>query len=126
VGVPLHPVAEALGRRRLPLHARAECAVPGGRRLLGRRAAGDGGVRAELLGPPVARLSPRPARGHNGRMDTQTPPARWYHRPFWVVVMLFVVIGPFGLPLLWKSPSFSRNAKIVLTVAMGAYLSLCV
>jgi len=60
-------------------------------------------------------------------MDTDTPPpTHWYHRPFWVVVMLFVVVGPFGLPLLWKSPSFSRNAKIVLTVAMVAYLGLFV
>jgi hypothetical protein len=59
-------------------------------------------------------------------MDTQTPPARWYHRPFWVVVMLFVVIGPFGLPLLWKSPSFSRTMKVVLTVAMIVYLGLFV
>jgi hypothetical protein len=60
-------------------------------------------------------------------MDAETPPrTRWYHRPFWVVVMLFVVVGPFGLPLLWKSPSFSRNAKIVLTVAMVAYLGLFV
>ena len=40
--------------------------------------------------------------------------------------MLFVVIGPFGLPLLWKSPLFSRTMKIVLTVAMVAYLGLFV
>jgi len=52
--------------------------------------------------------------------------SRWYHRPFWVVVLLFVAVGPFGLPLLWKSPSFSRTAKIVLTVAMVAYLGLFV
>jgi len=59
-------------------------------------------------------------------MNVETPPSRWYHRPFWVVVLLFVVVGPFGLPLLWKSPSFSRGAKIVLTVAMIAYLGLFV
>ena len=59
-------------------------------------------------------------------MDAETSPSRWYHRPFWVVVMLFVVVGPFGLPLLWKSPSFSRNAKIALTIAMVAYLGLFV
>jgi len=59
-------------------------------------------------------------------MNVETPPSRWYHRPFWVVVLLFVVVGPFGLPLLWKSPSFSRAAKVVLTVAMIAYLGLFV
>ena len=60
-------------------------------------------------------------------MDVEAPPpSRWYHRPFWVVVLLFVVVGPFGLPLLWRSPNFSRAAKIVLTVAMVAYLGLFV
>jgi hypothetical protein len=59
-------------------------------------------------------------------MADETSAPRWYHRPFWVVVMLFVVIGPFGLPLLWKSPVFSRTMKIVLTVAMAAYLGLFV
>ena len=47
--------AEALGRHRLPLHARAERAVPRRRRVLGRGAAGDGGVRAELLSRPGCR-----------------------------------------------------------------------
>ena len=35
--------------------------------------------------------------------------------------MLFVVVGPLGLLLLWKSPSFSRWSKIALTVAVAAY-----
>jgi hypothetical protein len=60
-------------------------------------------------------------------MDVDAPPpSHWYHRPFWVIVMLFVVVGPFGLPLLWKSPQFSRAAKVVLTVAMIAYMGLFV
>ena len=40
--------------------------------------------------------------------------------------MLFAVLGPFGLPLLWKSPSFSRWSKIALTVAVAAYTILLV
>jgi hypothetical protein len=40
--------------------------------------------------------------------------------------MLFVVLGPFGLPLPWKSPSFSRWSKIALTVAVAAYTVLLV
>ena len=40
--------------------------------------------------------------------------------------MLFVVLGPFGLPLLWKSPSFSLRSKIALTVAVAAYTILLV
>jgi hypothetical protein len=60
-------------------------------------------------------------------MDAASPSAdRWYHRPLWVVVLLFVVLGPLGLPALWKSPSFSRAAKVVLTVAVIAYMALFV
>jgi hypothetical protein len=46
---------------------------------------------------------------------------RWYHRPVWVLILLFFVLGPLGLPYLWKSPRFSRGMKIVLTVAVIVY-----
>jgi hypothetical protein len=49
---------------------------------------------------------------------------RWYYRPWAVVVLLFLVLGPLGLPLLWRSPSFSRSSKVVLTVAMLVYTAL--
>src|SRR5262245_32213905 len=52
------------------------------------------------------------------------PRPRWYYRPWWVLLGLFVVLGPFGLPLLWKSPSFSRWSKIALPVAVAAYTIL--
>ena len=54
------------------------------------------------------------------------PRLRWYYRPRLVLLMLFGVLGPFGLPLLWKSPSFSRWSKIALTVAVAAYTILLV
>src|SRR2546426_12117336 len=54
------------------------------------------------------------------------PRPRWYYRPWWVLLMLFLVLGPFGLPLLWKNPSFSRWSKIALTVAVAAYTILLV
>jgi len=58
---------------------------------------------------------------------TETPPpSTWYYRPWAVVVLLFFVLGPLGLPLLWKSPSFSRRWKIVLSVAMVVYTVLLV
>lgn len=46
---------------------------------------------------------------------------RWYERPWAVLLLLFVVLGPFGLPFLWRSPSFSRGWKIALTVATVVY-----
>ena len=47
----------------------------------------------------------------------QTPPrSKWYYNR-WVVLILLtpLVLGPFALPLLWKSPKFSRLAKLILT-----------
>jgi hypothetical protein len=46
---------------------------------------------------------------------------KWYLRPVGVVLLLFFVLGPFGLPLLYKSPKFSRTSKIILTIAVITY-----
>jgi hypothetical protein len=46
---------------------------------------------------------------------------KWYLRPVSVVLSLFFVLGPFGLPLLYKSPRFSRTSKILLTIAVVIY-----
>jgi len=48
---------------------------------------------------------------------------KWYFRPISVLLLLFFVLGPFGLPLLYKSPHFSRTLKIILTVAVVLYTS---
>ncbi len=53
-------------------------------------------------------------------------PPQWYYRPGWVLVLLFLVLGPFGLPFLWRSPSFSRPVKLVLTGLVIAYTALLV
>ena len=55
-----------------------------------------------------------------------TAALKWYYRPVWVLLLLFVVLGPFGLPYLWKSPSFSRRSKVVLTVLVVAYMAFFV
>lgn len=47
---------------------------------------------------------------------TETSKPTWYHSVWFVLLMIFVVLMPFGLPLLWKSPRFTRWAKILLTV----------
>ncbi len=44
------------------------------------------------------------------------PTTRWYYRVPFVLLMLFVVMGPFALPLLWKSPDFKPWAKVLITV----------
>ena len=56
-------------------------------------------------------------------MSEPTPAReRWYHSVWFVLLMLFVVLGPFGLPLLWKSPKFAPWAKWALTVLSIAFV----
>jgi len=42
-------------------------------------------------------------------------PAKWYFRPP-VVFIMILAAGPFALPLVWKSPSFRRWHKTVITI----------
>jgi hypothetical protein len=51
---------------------------------------------------------------------------KWYLRPISVVLLLFFVLGPFGLPLLYKSPKFSKASKIILTIVVIIYTSYLV
>ena len=48
---------------------------------------------------------------------------KWYLKPISVVLLLFFVLGPFGLPLLYKSPQFGKTSKIILTIAVVLYTS---
>ena len=49
------------------------------------------------------------------------PATKWYHNVWFVLFLLFFVLGPFGLPLVWKNQKFSRPLKLVLTVVMVLY-----
>ena len=57
----------------------------------------------------------------SGTPESQDEKVKWYLRPVSVVLSLFFVLGPFGLPLLYKSPRFSRTSKIILTIAVVIY-----
>ena len=48
---------------------------------------------------------------------------KWYLRPLNLLVLLFFVLGPFGLPLVYKSPAFNKTIKIILTVVVIIYTS---
>jgi hypothetical protein len=50
-----------------------------------------------------------------------TSAVKWYHHPLFVLALLFLVLGPFGLPLLYQSPAFDRVWKAVLTVVVLLY-----
>jgi hypothetical protein len=54
---------------------------------------------------------------------------KWYVRPVPVIVLLFFILGPFALPLLYKSPKFSKSVKVglsIIVIAYTFYLSLAV
>ena len=40
----------------------------------------------------------------------------WWESPWFVLTILFLILGPLGLPLLWKSRRFTLLWKVVLTV----------
>ena len=52
--------------------------------------------------------------------------AKWYYNRWTVLLSLFVIAGPLGLPLLWKSPRFSERAKWSLTALVLLYTGLLV
>ena len=55
---------------------------------------------------------------------TGGPEAKWYYNRWAVLLMLFVILGPFGLPLLWKSPRFTQRWKQILTALTLIYTLL--
>ena len=50
-------------------------------------------------------------------MNTEGGKVRWYLQPIGIILLLFFVLGPFALPLLYRSPRFTKGWKIVLTIA---------
>ena len=44
---------------------------------------------------------------------------KWFYKPSMLIVA-FLIFGPFAIPLVWLNPRFSRNSKIVITVVMLA------
>jgi hypothetical protein len=63
---------------------------------------------------------PKEVEKRNTSADDASHP-RWYLRPSFVILLLFFVLGPFGLPLLFKSPGFGKTWKIILAVAVIVY-----
>jgi hypothetical protein len=47
--------------------------------------------------------------------------AHWYHEPVFVLLMIFLFLAIFGLPLLWKSPRFTEWQKVVISIITVAY-----
>jgi Ca2+/H+ antiporter len=47
-------------------------------------------------------------------------------KPISVILLLFFVLGPFALPLLYRSPRFTKGWKIILTIATISFTAYLV
>jgi hypothetical protein len=45
----------------------------------------------------------------------------WYYDPVFVLLSIFLLLGVFGLPLLWRSPRFTQWQKTLFTALTLAY-----
>jgi hypothetical protein len=45
----------------------------------------------------------------------------WYYRPLWIVVLALTALGPFVLPLVWRTPSLGRQGKWLLSLAVVGF-----
>ena len=51
-------------------------------------------------------------------MDNQNQP-KWYFKT-WSLVVSFLCIGPFMLPLVWAHPQLNKKLKIIITIVILA------
>jgi predicted nucleic acid-binding Zn ribbon protein len=49
---------------------------------------------------------------------------KWHHRRGVVLLLLFLVLGPLALRLLWSSPAFTTRERILCTIASVGELLL--
>lgn len=66
---------------------------------------------------------------HCGEFLDKKAQAKWYFKTYWLMIA-FLCVGPFALPLVWLNPNFSQRKKIVISIAViiltyfiGTYLT---
>jgi hypothetical protein len=42
----------------------------------------------------------------------------WYYRPVWIVLLALTALGPFVLPLVWRTPRLDRTSKVIASVVV--------
>lgn len=55
---------------------------------------------------------------HCGRR--QAAAGQWYHSPRSILILAFTVLGPFAIPLIWRSPRMGTAMKWFLTLVITA------
>ena len=56
---------------------------------------------------------------HCGRR--QVAQEAWFLQPVWILVLAFLVLGPFALPLVWLSPRMSHATKVGVSAIIIVY-----
>jgi len=59
---------------------------------------------------------------HCGKSQEQG--AAWYYHPIWILLLALLILGPFALPLVWKSSRMNPTEKAVMAAAILAYTAV--
>lgn len=63
---------------------------------------------------------------HCGEMlEDRLKKVQWYFKTP-LIITLFLLVGPFALPLVWFNPRFKPKAKILITIITGVVTCLLV
>jgi hypothetical protein len=52
------------------------------------------------------------------------PRLRWTESPWIILPVMFIVVGPLALPMLWRSRAFTKPWKLVVTVLCLGYTAI--
>ncbi len=50
-----------------------------------------------------------------GESLVKKPQTKWYYNPT-ALIVAFLCVGPFVLPLVWINPNLSKNKKIIVSI----------
>ncbi len=59
-------------------------------------------------------------------MDGTDRPIPWHYRPLGITLLTLLVLGPLGLPLVWRSPALDARGKWLGTALVLAYTAVLV
>lgn len=59
--------------------------------------------------------------GYALSLGQSSPRVPWYYQPGVIILLGLFILGPFVLPLIWKSPALSRPVKIWLSAGIILY-----
>lgn len=51
---------------------------------------------------------------------SEAKPTPWHQEPVVILVLAFTLLGPFAIPMIWRSPKFTKGAKIALSLLLIA------